>query len=91
MSNNPVEYGAWRWEPWQTVSIRDTGGPSRTVYDQPAPDDWTPPRPVGFAPPGRHRGTPSAQEISKTPCICLRGTCPTHMPRHYATQARHRR
>lgn len=35
-----------RWEPWPRPTVRDTGGPVRTVDDEPHPDFV--PRPVGF-------------------------------------------
>ena len=45
----PIEPPRWRWE-FGSPSVTRGGGPERVVYDDPAPADWKPPPPVGFAP-----------------------------------------
>lgn len=47
MSYGDTEPTFW---PWRSVSIQRTGGPERVTEEVP-PEGWTPPAPVGFAPP----------------------------------------
>jgi hypothetical protein len=62
----------FRWEPRQRPSVAITGG-SQYVREEKPPEDWTPPAPVGFAPPtttektgGAHRSM-DGDDHTRTP------------------------
>lgn len=54
MGRDAAEGYVWLYDP----SLIKGGGPERVVYDDPAPDDWTPPPFLGFT-----RRNPGAEPL----------------------------